>query len=394
MSKSVIEVVTEQADLDALCAEVRDRGMFCFDTEFIRDDTYDANLCLVQVAIGDEVTLFDPLAGLDLAGFWELVTDPDILTVVHAGKEDFEVCTRKTGKAPRNVFDVQIAAGFVGYGYPLSLSRLVFVARRKRITKGQTLTDWSRRPLTDDQLRYAAEDVVHLPATYAKIVKKLKELGRTAWAVEEFERFENTDFYRPPAVDRLARFKGARRLDGLGLEILLRLIEWRDQWAAERNRPLRAMMRDDMLVEVARRGPRKATDLEVLRGFPQAKNRRVVDQILKIVEDARGVPPAQRPKQTEQREETPTMRVTLDLLSAVLRFVCFEDQVSQELVGGAQRLRDLLDHLEGHTSEAPMLLTGWRKEFIGQRLVELLSGKSELHLSGWPEQLRLDIITE
>ncbi|MCA9243677.1 MAG: ribonuclease D [Phycisphaerales bacterium] len=390
----MIDVVSEQDGLDALCADVRKRKQFCFDTEFIRDDTYDANLCLVQVAVGSEVVLFDPLAGLDLTEFWSLVTDPAILTIVHAGKEDFEVCVRKTGKAPRNVFDVQIAAGFVGYGYPMSLSRLVYVTRRKRISKGQTLTDWSRRPLTEDQLRYAAEDVVHLPAIYTKIEKRLDELGRAGWAKEEFDRFENAAFYRPPAVDRLARFKGARRLDGLGLEILLRLIEWRDQWAAERNRPLRAMMRDDMLVEVARRGPRKATDLEVLRGFPQAKNKRVVEQILQIVEQSRAVPPSQRPAQTEQREETPTMRVTLDLLSAVLRFVCFEDQVSQELVGGAQRLRDLLDHLEGHTSTPPVLLTGWRRAFIGERLVELLSGKSELHLSGWPNNLRLDIITD
>ena len=130
------EFVTDQVRLETLCRRWRLAGRFAFDTEFIRDDTYDANLCLIQVSLNGEVVLLDPTAELDLGPFWKLVTDKTVQTIVHAGKEDFEVCLRATGKPPRNIFDVQIAAGFVGFGYPLSLSRLVSVALHRRITKG------------------------------------------------------------------------------------------------------------------------------------------------------------------------------------------------------------------------------------------------------------------
>jgi len=138
------ELVTKQERLESLCRRWRRAGRFAFDTEFIRDDTDTATLCLVQVTLDSDVVLIDPTGKLEVAPFWELVTDKAVQTIVHAGKEDFEVCLRATGQPPRNVFDVQIAAGFVGLGYPLSLARRVNQALHQRIAKGQTLTDWLR----------------------------------------------------------------------------------------------------------------------------------------------------------------------------------------------------------------------------------------------------------
>ena len=263
-----VEIVVEQAILEKRCRTWRRAGLFAFDTEFIRDDTYESALCLLQVAGNGEVVLVDPTANLDLGVFWKLVTDKTITTIVHAGKEDFEVCLRATGRPPRNIFDVQIAAGLLGYGYPLNLTRLVFDVAGQRISKAQTLTDWLRRPLTEAQIRYAADDVLHLPAIHAKLAGELEQTERQAWAEEEFRRMEAPDYYIPPTRERLFRLKGTRRLDGLGLAVLERLIEWRDRWAQERNRPLRALVRDDVLVAIARRRPKRTSDLEVLRGFP------------------------------------------------------------------------------------------------------------------------------
>lgn len=387
------EIVTDQAALRRHCAEWRRAGCFAFDTEFIRDDTYEATLCLVQVAANGSVVLVDPAAGLDIRPFWDLVTDPSVTTVVHAGKEDFEVCLRETGRPPRNVFDVQIAAGLLGYGYPLSLSRLVAEVVRKRITKGQTLTDWLRRPLTPAQMRYAVEDVVHLPAIHAKLAHELAERGRTGWAAEEFGRLEDPALYQPPVRERLFRLKGTKRLDGLGLAVLERLIEWRDQWARQRNRPLRALMRDDVLVEIARRRPQRASDLEVLRGFPQSRNRRVIRELLGIIEEASRLPEHEWPTPYKVPKEAPMSRIMLDILSALTRATCEEQQVSHELVCTTQRLRDVLDYCAGLTQERPALLRGWREEFVGRRLVELLEGHSELHVSGWPSNPRVEIVT-
>jgi ribonuclease D len=387
-------IVSDQKTLRARCRQWRAAGQFAFDTEFIRDETYEATLCLIQVTSGEDVVLVDPTAGLDVGAFWDLVTDEAVTCVVHAGKEDFEVCLRATGRPARNVFDIQLAAGLVGYGYPLSLVRLVSQVLGRRIAKGQTLTDWLRRPLTDQQIRYAVEDVVHLPVLHQKLSSRLKEMGRISWAAEEFKRYEDPTLYKPPVQERLFKLKGSKRLDGLGLTVLGRLIDWRDRWAQQRNRPTRALMRDDVLVEIARQRPRRATDLQVMRGFPQARNRKVIRELLDLIEQARAVPADQRPQPHQPREDTPMMKAALDVLSAVARAICHEENLSHELLGGTQRLHELLDYKLGRLAERPPLLSGWRGRFIGRRLVDLLEGRSELHLSGWPSNPRLDVVRD
>jgi len=386
------EIISKQATLDARCEEWRKAGSFAFDTEFIRDDTYDATLCLIQVTTDGTAALIDPTADVDVRVFWQLVADPAVMTIVHAGKEDFEVCLRTTGQVPRNVFDVQVAAGFVGRGYPLSLVRLVESVLKRRISKGQTLTDWLRRPLTPAQIRYAVEDVIYLPAIEAQLASEIERAGRTTWLAEEMRDFEQAEFYRAPVEDRALRLKGSKKLDGLGLVVLERLVEWRDQWAQSRNRPLRALMRDDILVEIARRRPQHESDLEVMRGFPQARNHKVIHELLDLIAEAARTPPSEWPQPYEHREDSPMAIATLDLLSAVTQAICHEEQLSRNLLGGTQRLRDLMDFQAGHRTERPALLTGWREQFIGRRLVELLDGRSEIHLSGWPARPRLDVV--
>jgi len=387
------EIVTQQKPLVSYCEQWHCTGWLAFDTEFIRDETYEAALCLVQVATDEKVVLIDPVAKLDLSPFWELIADPQVTAVVHAGKEDFELCLRAIGRPPRNVFDVQIAAGFLGYGYPLSLSRLAAEVVGRKIGKAQTLTDWLRRPLTDAQIRYAVEDVVHLPQMYRRLRGELERRGRLSWALEEFARFEDPQLYEPPVRERLSRLKGTKRLDGLGLAVLERLIEWRDRWARQKNRPLRALMRDDVLVEIARRRPRRASDLEVLRGFPQARNPKVVRELLALIEEASQTPPEKWPTPYKPPKEAPMSEIMLDILSAVTRAACEEHQVSHELLCTTQRLREVLDYRAGLLLERPLMLRGWREQFIGRRLLELLDGHNELHICGWPEKPRLQLVT-
>lgn len=385
-------IISDQARLEEYCRRWRGDGRFAFDTEFIRDDTYDAVLCLVQVCDAREVVLIDPTGDIDIARFWELVCDPALVKIVHAGKEDFDVCMTHTGAAPRNVFDVQIAAGFVGIGYPMSLARLVQHVLGRRLSKGQTLTDWLRRPLTAQQLRYAVDDVRFLPELHARLSGMLAERRREPWAREEFDRFENPQFYQRPVADRLGRVKGASRLDARGLALLERLVAWRDRWAQERNRPARAMMRDDVMVEIARRRPREASDLEVMRGFHQSRQPKIVGEVLRLVEEAHALPDSALPQPAVHVEESQMERAAVDLLSAAARAICFEEGISHELFGSAQRLRELLKYSRERAAEVPALLRGWRGEFVGQRLLELLEGRCELHFSGWPDNPRLEAV--
>lgn len=390
---SDVQIVLDQDSLAECCAAWRKQGWFCFDTEFIRDETFIAELCFVQVHDGARITLIDPMVPLDMAPFWELVTSPDVMAIVHAGKEDFDVCLRATGLPPRNVFDVQIASGFAGTGYPMSLARLVQALLKKRLSKGQTLTDWARRPLTDEQLTYAADDVRYLPALHRKLTDRLEKNGRLGWATEEFAKFERPEMYRPPTEDRLFKLKGSKRLDALGLAVLRDLVEWREEWAIEKNRPIRAMVRDDVLVEIAKRRPTKMDQLEVLRGFPQARNPRIVKEVLRRIEHARNTDPKSWPTPYQPREDTPMIKVTLDLMSAFLRATCYVEALDAELVGSSQKLRDLLDHLREPGSEEPLLMQGWRAEFIGRRLEDLLNGRCELHLSGGPQDPHLHVVS-
>lgn len=386
--------VTDQQTLESYCQRWRDAGLLAFDTEFIRDETYDAALCLIQVSSNGQVVLIDPVADVDVTPFWELISDPNVVAIVHAGKEDFEVGLRSTGLLPHNVFDVQLAAGFVGYGYPLSLLRLVEMLLHKRIAKGQTLTDWLRRPLTDDQVRYAVEDVLHLPQIYKRLVREIDEADRMPWVREELARFEDETYYHPPLEERTFRLKGSKKLDALGLVVLERLIEWREQWAQSRNRPIRALMRDDVLVEIARRRPKKQSDVEVLRGFPQSRNRKLIRELLDVIANAAKTPKSEWPEPHRRREDSPMVKATVDLLSVVTQAICHKERLSRNLLGGAQRLRELMDYHTGESGQLPELLTGWREDFIGRRLIDVLEGQSEIRLTGWPDDPRIDVVSD
>ncbi len=302
--------------------------------------------------------------------------------MVHAGKEDFDLACALTGRPPRGVFDIQIGAGFVGLGYPTSLSRLAQLVLHRRLSKGQTLTDWSRRPLTPEQLHYAVDDVLYLPQLHQHIEKRLRDLTRMEWAEQEFARLEDPELYKPPVADRVTRIRGSTKLDGLSLYVLGKLLEWRDAWARERNRPIRALIRDDILLEIARRRPTRARELEVLRGFPQAKNAKVIGEIIAIIEQAAGTNSKDWPQVAPQREETPMMRAVAELLGAFSRAACDDAEVDPDLVGGPSRFRELLDFVRGETTERPTLLTGWREEFIGRRLIDLLEDAARCGCGG------------
>ena len=224
--------------------------------------------------------------------------------------------------------------------------------------------------------------------------RRLEAAGRTAWACEEFTLLEDPAYYERPAVQRLFKLKGSKKLDPLGLEVLARLVQWRDNWAQARNRPTRALMRDDVLVSIAKRRPRRASELEVLRGFPQSRKSRIVQEILDLITEAAATPASTWPEPYRVRDDTPMTKVALDLLSAFTRAICHEENVGHDLVGSTQRLRELVDYLlDNSDTEPPLLLSGWRGEFIGRRLVDLLEGRSELHLSGWPADLRLKVVS-
>ena len=182
------DIVTDQPQLDAACKRLAEEACFAFDTEFVAEETYERHVCLIQVATQSYCALIDPLDGLDVSPFWNLVVSDACQKIVHSGAEDIAICWAQCNKPPANVFDTQIAAGFVGLDFPLSLARLVRRAAHATLHKSQTLTDWRKRPLTQAQLDYAVEDVIHLPRVHQYLVAKLAERGREQWLAEECDK--------------------------------------------------------------------------------------------------------------------------------------------------------------------------------------------------------------
>jgi ribonuclease D len=374
-------LLTRPEELEELVVLLRQEGRFAFDTEFVSEETFEPVLCLVQVAYRDRLALIDAPAVRDLSPFWDVVTDPAVAVVMHAAGEDLRICRLRAGRLPRRVFDVQIAAGLVGLGYPLSLGNLVNQALGVDLPGGETRTDWRRRPLSPAQVRYALDDVRFLLEIADRLQARLDQWGRSAWAEAEFADFLAQVESRGDE-DRWRRLPGIHQLNRRGLEAARRLAEWRQEDARRSNRPLRQVLRDDLLVAIAKRQPAGRRDLEALRDFNRPALLSRAAEILAVLAEARGTPAERLPEPFERRDEGPGLSMVVSLLAASLAQCCAQQQVTPGLVGTSGDLKDLVRwHAEGRPEgRRPALVRGWRAEVCGRTLLDVLSGRRALRV--------------
>ncbi len=376
-----VPLIDSPEGLTELVAHIRDRGRFAFDTEFVSEETFDPVLCLVQVATDSRLAVVDPLRVGDLAPFWDAVIDSGLEVVMHAAGEDLRICRLKTGTVPRRVFDVQIAAGLVGFGYPLSLGNLVHQSLKVSLAGGETRTDWRRRPLTDAQLRYALDDVRHLLDLADLLAARLAKLGRSDWAEAEFAAFLHAIEHRAEE-DRWRKLSGLHLLNRRGLEVARRLSEWRVEDARRANRPLRGVLRDDLLVAIARRQPANRKDLEALRDFNRPQLLTRAGEILGVIAEAQAVPADDLPEPAGRHDDGPGLAMVVSLLNATLSQACAQGRIAVGLAGGSGDLKDLIRwYVEGRPgTRTPDLLVGWREEVCGRTLLDVLSGRRALRI--------------
>jgi ribonuclease D len=376
------EIVATPQELAACCAYLAACRRFGFDTEFVGEDTYHPRLCLVQVATAERLVLIDPVTVGPLDAFWQLVVDPANLVVVHAGREEVRLCQLWSGRAPGNLFDLQIAAGLVGLAYPLGHATLVSQLLGVRLAKAETLTEWRDRPLTQQQIRYAFDDVRYVLPLWERLAAQLEALGRSDWAREEFARLSASatpDDSAAAAPEKWRKLRGLGGLDRRRLAIVRELNRWRDEVAATTNRPARTIVRDDLLVEIARRSPTRERDLEVIRGLP----RRNLVGILQAVQRARALPLEQCPEATERDVDPPQLPLITNVLTAVLGDFSGRHQLAANLVANNQDVRQLVrSRIQGGPLPADSLLTqGWRGAFVVPHLLAVLEGRSSLRVA-------------
>jgi ribonuclease D len=386
-------IIDEPAGVRRLCDEIAAAGTFAFDTEFVMEDRFEPELCLVQIATPDTVAIIDPLAGLDLAGVWALVCDPSVETVVHAGQEDFGLCAQQCGKAPRNIFDVQIAAGLISPDYPLSLQKLTQSTLHVRLHKSKTLTDWRRRPLTTAQIRYAADDVCHLLAIRRIIGTRLSKLRRTEWATEEFQAFEDLALYDRVEEDKLRRLKGSGSLGSRQLSVLRELLRWREKLAETRNRPARTVVRDHLLIEIAKLELTVPREVQDLRGVSVSE--KDLKNLCRAVRAGLDTPEDQWPARTPRDNESAGEAALSALLSAVLQSYCLREQIAYGLAATKKSIQQLIKHRAGEqrgkTAEVD-LLHGWRGKAVGKMLDDILAGKRLLKVGTANGQPAVEVV--
>jgi ribonuclease D len=381
--RPVESLLARPEEVAELVEHLRAAGRFAFDTEFVSEETFEPVLGLVQIATEERLVAVDPLAaGVDLTEVWELVLDPSIDIVMHAAGEDLRIGWLKTGRLPDRVFDSQIAAGLVGYSYPLSLVNLVSQVVDVSLPGSETRTDWRRRPLTDAQIHYALDDVRHLLAIENRLSKSLDRLGRRDWAEQEF-RWLIESIQRRVDDDRWRRLPGLGSLNRRSLEVARRLAGWREDEARRTNRPLRQTLKDDLLVGIAKRQPRSKRDLEALRDFNRPALIARSREILEIVTEAAAVNESDLPEPFERFDDGPGIQMVTSLLHATMAHCCAQHKLSPGLVGTTNDLKELVRwSLEGRPDRRrPDLVSGWRAEVCGKALIEVLEGRTALKIN-------------
>ena len=372
-------LVTDPAQMAGCLEHLAKSPVIGFDTEFVGEDSFRPELCLVQVSTTEQLFVIDPYGVGPLDEFWKLLLDPNRTTVVHAGREDIRICFFQAGKPPANVFDVQLAAGLVGLTYPVGYGGLVSDLLGQRMTKGETLTDWRRRPLMPAQVRYAFDDVRFLLPAWKKLTDKLKRLKRTDWAAEEFETaVRKAVGDEEAAAEKWRKVKGIGGLDRRQLAVARELFAWRERFAERVNRPPRQLLRDDILAEIARRGPTKTEDLSAYRGVPRGE----IERILEAVRLAKALPPDQHPEPEARDNDPPHIVMLASLLGVVLADWCIRNKLAANLVASGSDLKAIVRSraYREPTPDVP-LTRGWRAVAVLTELQAILDGTKAVRVT-------------
>ena len=377
--------ITSQAKLEEFCNVAKNEGVIAFDTEFVSEDTYENHLCLIQVATRQQVAVIDALEISDLRPFWQMITSVSSPVIVHAAREEFCFAYRVTGEKMPHLFDVQVAAGMVGMEYPAAYSTLATKLAGGSLQKHETRTDWRKRPLTKHQIEYALQDVLYLHAIYDHLYQQLAEWERTEWLFQEMERWQ-TNLLETITGEVWRRLAGTAKLSPRGLAIAREIWNWRDQLAKSKNRPARRFLRDDLIVELAKRGASDPQRIRAIRGMEYRETSQHIDAIAKCIARALKIPLDECPQQIK-KQSTPPVNLLAQFLSTALAAICRDASIAPSIVGTSEDIRQWLGYRlwsSGNSKrnrEVPLIATGWRAEIIGKRFDELLSGKVSLSVA-------------
>lgn len=372
--------IDNSSALGAFLAKHEQSTWVAFDTEFVSESTYRPELCLVQVKVGDDVALVDPLA-TDIASFWEWLSSPDRKVLVHACREELRFMHLHTGQVPLPLYDVQLIAGMVGFEYPAAYSTLTNRLLGISLDKGETRTDWSRRPLSEQQINYAAADVEHLMPIYKALQQRISELNREDWVQHELISQQEA-IIKSETTPQWRRVSGSGSLNARELAILRELWIWRDDVAQELNRPAKRVLRDDLMCEISKRKTADQRRVTSIRGMEHRQLQRHLPDILETIRVALDLDEDQWPRRIRS-SRIPQRSTLAQFLFTAIGTHCQKNSIAPNLVTTMQTIREFLSsRLDGNkkTRQTP-ITDGWRAELLGSLLEDVLEGRLVAHVS-------------
>lgn len=373
-------LITDSKALADLCARLAKAPFVTVDTEFMRENTYWPDLCLIQIADSHEAAAIDPKApGLDLAPLLDLLVDnEEVLKVFHAGGQDLEIVHNLTGKTPHPLFDTQVAAMALGMGEQIGYQNLVETMLKVKVDKGARFTDWSRRPLDARQIDYAIGDVTHLAELFPRLLEKLRVTGRGGWLDQEMERLGDPASYLNIPDLAWTRIKPpSRRPEVLGR--LKAVAAWREREAQQKNLPRGRLCKDETLADIAAHPPAKQSDLPRVRGIPSSwAGNDIGARLMEVLAKAQPLPDEEMPSRDDRRPGlSKDATLIADLLKLLLKVRAKEADVAPRLIARA----DELEAIAGGDRDVP-LLAGWRYEIFGKDALSLVEGRLAFSVQG------------
>ena len=366
-----IQYIDTPEQLAKLCEQIKKEPWLALDTEFLREKTYYPKFCLLQIATPEWVACIDPIALPQLESLFEAIYNPAIVKVFHSCRQDLEIFFQWTGKLPSPIFDTQVAAPLLGFqdnpGYAMLVSSLLSV----NLNKAHTRADWSKRPLTEAELEYAADDVIYLCQIYQIMVQKLTALGRIDWLKNDFAELTNPALYKVDPETAWFKIKGKNKLTGKQLSIIQTLAQWREKIAQAEDRPKSWLLRDELLLDLAKLQPETLQELANVRGINERSVNRYGKELCQLITAAKNRPPIPLHEKDRSAKKTQQEEAILDILTALVRVRAEENALNPTILASRKDLEELLSNGD---DECP-LLHGWRYTMAGKELVGLLKGE-------------------
>ena len=366
-----IQYINTPEQLATLCEQIKKESWLALDTEFLREKTYYPKFCLLQIATPEWVACVDPIALPSLDSLFEVIYSPSIVKVFHSCRQDLEIFYQLTGKIPEPLFDTQIAAPLLGFqenpGYAMLVSSLLNI----NLNKAHTRADWSKRPLIEAEIQYAADDVIYLCKIYQMMLQKLAELGRGEWLERDFAELTNPSLYEVRPEKAWLKIKGKNKLTGRQLSIVQALSEWREKTAQTEDRPKSWLLRDELLFDIAKLQPETVSELANVRGINERAVNRYGAELCQLITEAKNRAPIPLNEKGRPAKKTQQQEAILDILTALVRIRAEENSLNPIILATRKDLEVLMFNDD---EECP-LLHGWRFKMAGQELVGLLKGE-------------------